>query len=194
MNATQRLARPLTDQAIRRLDAERLEQLGVDGQDLTLRVQHHQVSVNRLLNRVQQAIAADLGLADFRDADLLKPDVSLRFGAYYLAAQIDGFGGSLQAALAAYNGGPGNAGLWSDAAGGDPDLLLELIDDPQDLHRYHFWSLHPGGANWAMADGSVRFIEYSAGGPQGTLGQPYAPTIIGALATRAAEEIIDWNN
>jgi prepilin-type N-terminal cleavage/methylation domain-containing protein/prepilin-type processing-associated H-X9-DG protein len=68
------------------------------------------------------------------------------------------------------------------------------LDDPQDLHRYHFWSLHPGGANWAMADGSVRFIEYSAGGPQGTLGQPYAPTIIGALATRAAEEIIDWNN
>ena len=73
-------------------------------------------------------IADDLGVTDFRDADLLKPDVSLRFGAYYLAAQIDGFGGSLQAALAAYNGGPGNAGRWADAAGGDPDLLLELID------------------------------------------------------------------
>lgn len=64
------------------------------------------------------------------------------------------------------------------------------LEDPDDIHRYHFWSLHPGGANWAMADGSVRFIEYSAAGPQNTSGQPYTPTIIEAMATRAGEEII----
>ncbi len=73
-----------------------------------------------------------------------------------------------------------------------PDFFREgTLHDPQDLHRYHFWSLHPGGANWAMADGSVRFLTYSAGGPQDISGEPYTPTVIEALATRAGEEIAD---
>ena len=54
--------------------------------------------------------------------------------------------------------------------------------DPNDIHRYHFWSLHPNGANWALADGSVRFIHYAAAGPQGT------GTVIEAMSTRNGGE------
>jgi len=48
------------------------------------------------------------------------------------------------------------------------------IKNPCDT--FHFWSLHPGGANFAFADGSVRFLSYSA------------DTILPALATRAGGE------
>jgi prepilin-type processing-associated H-X9-DG protein len=76
-----------------------------------------------------------------------------------------------------------------------PDYFrIGTVKDPQDLHRYHFWSLHPGGANWALCDGSVRFIGYSAAGPQNTSGQPYAPTIVEAMATRAAGDTFDLPN
>jgi prepilin-type processing-associated H-X9-DG protein len=65
------------------------------------------------------------------------------------------------------------------------------VNDPQDLHRYHFWSLHPGGANWALADASVRFIPYNAAGPWvDTITNPMAqPTVVQALATTGKGEV-----
>ena len=72
-------------------------------------------------------IAAQLGDTNFRLPDLARPRVSLRFGAYYLGRQVQGFDDHLPAALAAYNGGPGNASRWLQTAGPDPDLFLEGI-------------------------------------------------------------------
>lgn len=76
-------------------------------------------------------IAEQLGEEEFTYIDLFRPNVSIRFGAYYLGQQLSGFGGNLAVALAAYNGGPGNAGLWLDAAGGDTSLFVESIDFPE---------------------------------------------------------------
>lgn len=59
--------------------------------------------------------------------DLNRPKVSITFGADYLADQRDYFNGEYYTALAAYNGGPGNAAIWRELAGDDPDLFLEVI-------------------------------------------------------------------
>jgi prepilin-type processing-associated H-X9-DG protein len=50
------------------------------------------------------------------------------------------------------------------------------LDNPCD--RFHFWSLHPGGANWLFADGAVRFLRYEA------------RDVLPALATRAGGEAV----
>jgi prepilin-type processing-associated H-X9-DG protein len=46
----------------------------------------------------------------------------------------------------------------------------------------HFWSLHINGANFAFADGSVRFLPYSAS------------TVLPGLATRAGGEVVSPND
>jgi soluble lytic murein transglycosylase len=74
------------------------------------------------------AIASQLAWPpDYDTEDLYRPLVSVRFGTHYLAEQRDRFEGRMDVALAAYNGGPGNAARWLEAAGSDPDMFLELI-------------------------------------------------------------------
>ncbi len=63
----------------------------------------------------------------YRTADLNRPIVNVRLGVRYLARQRDYFNGDLYAALAAYNGGWGNAIEWKKIAGADPDLFLESV-------------------------------------------------------------------
>jgi soluble lytic murein transglycosylase len=64
---------------------------------------------------------------DFEADDLYRPVVSIRLGTDYLAAQLNGFDQDAYAALAAYNGGPGNVSYWLNLAKGDPDLFIEVV-------------------------------------------------------------------
>ncbi len=64
---------------------------------------------------------------NYDEKDLYRPDVSVTLGTYYLGKNRDLLDGDLYAALAAYNGGPGNAMQWRQLSGEDPDLFLETV-------------------------------------------------------------------
>jgi soluble lytic murein transglycosylase len=86
-----------------------------------------------------EQIAGELNWPPAYDSeDLFRPIVSVRFGAHYLDKNRDLLGGNLYAGLAAYNAGPGNAIVWNELAGNDPDLLLEIIrfDETRNYIRF----------------------------------------------------------
>jgi soluble lytic murein transglycosylase len=74
------------------------------------------------------SIARNIGWpVAFDPEDLYRPYVSVRLGAQYMASNQEQLDEDLYAALAAYNAGPGNASVWKELAGNDPDLFLEVV-------------------------------------------------------------------
>lgn len=84
--------------------------------------------VMQIIPSTGSSIASRIGWPpDYKDDDLYRPYVSIVLGSEYLARQRDAFGEDLYAALAAYNGGPGNASIWKSLSHDDPDLFLEIV-------------------------------------------------------------------
>ncbi len=81
-------------------------------------------------------IALQMRWPDYQAEHLYRPYLNVKFGAWYLARQLEDFDNNLFAALAAYNGGPGNARRWLELAGdGDEDLFVESISKAE-TRRY----------------------------------------------------------
>jgi soluble lytic murein transglycosylase len=85
------------------------------------------LGLTQVIPSTADEIAGQIDEPDFTYADLLRPTVSIRFGSHYLGSQLKLFEGDIPAALAAYNGGPGNSLRWTESAGADPDVFLEVI-------------------------------------------------------------------
>ena len=104
------------------------------------------------------------------------PSADLRFAWLYSGVGQDG-AGSLDSVLGARE--QNVLGLiGSNPCGPGPfPFAAAKVTDPCAV--FHYWSLHPGGANFAFADGSVRFLRYEA------------DAIMPALATRAGGEVVE---
>jgi soluble lytic murein transglycosylase len=81
----------------------------------------------QLIPTTAEEVAGKLGLTGLATPDLYRPMINVQLGSKYLAMQRDAFSGDLFLALAAYNAGAGNVAVWQSLAGGDDDLLLEVI-------------------------------------------------------------------
>lgn len=103
------------------------------------------------------------------------PSADFQFGWWYAGAGQRGTGsGDMVLGVREPNLLPVVVG---SCAPGNYSFAPGRIDNQCDM--FHFWSLHPGGANFAFADGSVHFLRYSAA--------PLMP----ALASRAGGEAVE---
>jgi prepilin-type processing-associated H-X9-DG protein len=108
-----------------------------------------------------------------------RPPSADRLYGWWYAARGQGDTGSLDYVLGAaeVNGVPASYPQYRRACGGGPFGFAPPA--PGDICSvFRFGSHHPGGANLAFCDGSVRFLPYSA------------DTILPALATRAGGESV----
>jgi len=85
---------------------------------------------------------------DYQADDLYSPYISVRMGTFYFAANRRLLSDDTSAALAAYNGGPGNAAAWQSLSNGDHDLFVEVIRFTETRnyirHIYETYSIYRG--------------------------------------------------
>lgn len=104
------------------------------------------------------------------------PSADVRFGWWHSGAGQRG-SGSLDATLGVRELNRAGHNPWYKACPGGPySFKADQIDNL--CAAFHFWSLHPGGANFAFCDGSVRLLRHEA------------DSVLPALATRSGGEAV----
>jgi soluble lytic murein transglycosylase len=114
------------------------------------------IGLMQLLPSTAKDIAPEIGINNFQEQDLRKPDVNLHLGVYYLSKLERMFPDDDNAILAAYNAGPGVTQQWRR---GKPVLDIEDIAYPE-THRfvlnvqqtYRFLKMIQGWKRWFGMD------------------------------------------
>jgi len=82
----------------------------------------------QIMSYTGRPVAKKLGVKKFKVSDLYQPETSVRFGSYYLARRLEGFGGNVARAVASYNAGPSAVSRWLATFGDLPvDEFMEEI-------------------------------------------------------------------
>jgi prepilin-type N-terminal cleavage/methylation domain-containing protein/prepilin-type processing-associated H-X9-DG protein len=113
------------------------------------------------------------------------PSSDLLFGWYFAGGGYDMWGEAGDNVLGVREYKYARSAIkWSEAAGitpitcADTYVNFQMGDIRNNCDQIHYWSMHPGGANFALADGSVRFITYES------------DALLPALASRAGGEVV----
>ena len=103
------------------------------------------------------------------------PSADLEYGWWYMGRGLDGWGAA-EMILGVRERNPPPIPSGSPCPPGPSSFRPATANDP--CGHFHFWSPHANGANFAFADGAVRFLTYGS--------DPLMP----ALATRAGGEVV----
>jgi len=91
-------------------------------------------------------IASQIGPEDYREELLLRPNLNLKYSAWYYELLLNLYDRDWVAALVAYNAGPGNLKSWTDGqAIEDHDLFVETLPSDQaqlyvqQIYQHYAW-------------------------------------------------------
>lgn len=82
----------------------------------------------QVIPKTGELVSLRLGYFNFGPFNLMNPELSIEYGAYYFSELLEKFHGQELLAFAGYNGGPHNVARWLDGWGDLPmDAFVELI-------------------------------------------------------------------
>lgn len=103
--------------------------------DARARSSANAIGLSQVIPPTGREIANALGRTGFTADDLLRPVVNVEFGTWYLARQLERYGGAIYPSLAAYNAGAGAVDRWLGELGrGDMDFFAERIPYAETNH------------------------------------------------------------
>jgi soluble lytic murein transglycosylase len=89
----------------------------------------------QLMPATAEWIAGLMGMRDFSQEDITRPEVNIAIGSFYLNWLLESFGGDMRLALTAYNAGQGNVRNWlADTSLSADGRTLDVIPFSETYH------------------------------------------------------------